>query len=696
MFINIIYMKFHQILLVSMLVLGGLSILPSQGVTAPIIEDIHFNYANNSTVGPGSNIMLQVNITHSGTIDVSAQIILEYWDPISNYTNTRYLDYLYLDYNSSTGYYEGGFTVGPYWPEGTIYVQNIDVSTTSDYYYFSMYDNDYTSPFLLVSGTDPDLTGPELVSLTTSHPYGATLGPGDNISFTINVVDNQSGFSNGYMDIYYDDGNYSSWVAYLDFSSFQGEQNYTGTASLTIGEFFTPGTYFLDNLYIYDMEGNWRSYSANELNFSFMVNGTTLDDTPPVLNGIDILSSTVTQGDFFDVWVNVSDDVSGLQYGWINVYALSANGSTTYAGGGAFYDNGTLDATLTVQIYVDNYVNLTGYDYLYIDSIYLEDMAFNSFTYYNGTDFTSPMVPLVVNRPPALVNVSVDSTVHRSGELAVFGFEILADQPSTIGTQSDLWVSVSLEEDRPDGQTFVTYVDAFTNGTPNMYYASYFIDYSAPTNTTIYVSDIVIYDGFYTLLYVNGINMTSPIVTVSNDEPSREYIEVIISPDYVSTEVNTPVDFSIMVTSYFTHDMPNVTLVVEAFKDGQAFMVFQGNYYLMARSSFNVTIQQTFNETGSYRIVGTLYDDIGAPWTYSVQVDVTDSGTGGTPSEPTEPTSPGDNSTSPVENSTETNSTLASPTFELTGLAGLPGFEFSIGLFTFAIIAYGIRKKRKF
>ncbi len=685
-------MKPHHVLLILMLVFGGLSVLPSQGQSSPVIGEVSFNYANNSTVGPGDNVVLRVNVTYSGEVFVSAQIVIEY--PSGNNTLMQYLLYLSLEYNSSTGLYENNFVIDAYWPEGVLYIEYLDVSTSTSWYTFYRM-TDYASPSLIVAGTDPDFTGPELISLTSSPANGSILGPGDTISFTLNAFDNQSGFSNAYVDIYYTNGNNSGWIQTLYFGSYTGENNFTGTSNFTIGQFSYEGTYYLDNLALYDMMGNSRYYYKNDLNLTFFVNGTTLDNTPPVVHGVDILSSTAIQGSEIEVWVNVSDDLSGIQYGYVEISAWSSsNGSTVYAGGGSFYENGNTSVTLTFPVYVNDYQNFSGYDYIFVNYIYIEDVALNYFLGYNGTDFISPMVPLQINRPPALVNVTVDSPVHRAGETVTFSMEILPDQPSGLQTLGTPWVDVSIKEVRPDGTSYLTYTGAFSNGTSNIYFVDYFIDYSAPTNTSVYIDSLIINDGPYRVYYENGVNMTSPMVVVSNEGPSNEYIEIFISPDYVSTQVGTPVDFTVQISSYFNHDMPNVTLVVEATKDGQSIEVFVDSYYLPAQSSFTANFSVVFNEAGSYRVVGTLYDDIGAPWSASVLVDVSESGTGTNPTEPTNSTSSADNSTS--SQPSETNSTLASPTFELTGLAGLPAFEFYVGIFAFATLVYGIRRKRKF
>lgn len=678
-------MKTHQVFVLGILIFAVLLTQPVSGEVVPQLEEVSFNLPNNATVGPNEVVRLQANVSHGSSpseVSVNGQLGLSYWN--GNFTETRYLDYLWMEYNATSGLYEASFTIGPFWPEGVLYVMYIDISTPSNYYYYNNGTN-YISPILMVSGTDPDLTPPELISFTSSHSSGAVLGPGETISFTINVIDNQSGFSNAYLDIYYDNGNYSEWITNLYFDpNTPGVSSFTGTQSFTVGQYFDAGTYFVDNLWMMDMEGNGRSYTSSELNFSFVVNGTTIDVTPPTLRGLDILSQEARPGNDIEVWVDVFDDVSGMESGWVDVYAWSSTtGNMTYAGYGSFSDNGTLEANLTVLVYIDTFYDLSGFDYIFVYSVGLNDMAGNYMNYYNGSDFASPMVPLVPNTPPVLNAIWVDSTIHRAGENAIFGLEISDDSPSSLGTYtSNVWVDAQIVEERPDGFRQDTYSTAYTNGSAGQYFLDYFIDYSAPSNTTVFISSLKIEDGANSVYLVHGVNMTSPIVTVFNEGPSDEKIEVSITPNAVTTEVGFPVDFEILVNSTFQHDMPNVTLVLEVIKDGQSKEVYRASYYLMAHSYFREIVTVSFDEAGSYKLVGTLYDDIGAPWSYSVRVDVSDPSTDGVPSNT-------DNSTTSA-----TNSSVEGPTLEISGLEGLPGFDLPMAMFGLVAIGYVIRKRK--
>ncbi len=682
------------------LLIGGILVPLTTKAAPPQLQGVWFDLPNNTVVGPNDVVRITANVTDDrplngayGFADLSI---------VGSNGSIGVIDYIYLSYNSTTGFMEGSFMVDPFWEQGVLYIQTVELYDADYEYKFYNNGTDFISPYLIVNGTNPDTMPPQILGFNATAPSGSVLGPGDQLFFSATALENGSGIAYAYVDIYYDNGNFTQWVSTFSLdnvSNVNGQYTLTSTFPFTVDTYTRQGLYFADFLTVSDnvfQQDTWR-YGI-DFNYSFFVNGTIQDFTPPAFTGVWFDQPSANNLGFVDVTTGVQENESGIQTVSVELYARNQNGDTIYAGNGYYYDptGSFYSGNITVGAFIDV---PSGYDTLYVNYLYIEDLAGNIWDGFNGTGFISPTIPIIRNPPPILYNITTDSSIHKAGEVARFYLDIGENASSALKDAID--VNATIVERRPD-RTIVNNVHVFSSS-GGIITIEYPIDFSAQNGTMIYIDAIEIWDSVNYVYLRNGIDFNSPIITVVNDEPpSGEHIEITVQPDYAEVEVGQPFMVKVDVSSFFSHDMPNVTLVVEAFLNGSLAYRYEGSFYLPGMTTVSQDINVTFTQEGTYFVVGTLYDDIGAPWsanaTYVAKASNVTGPVGTTPTNSTQPTDnstqPADNSTQPIDNSTTaTNETQASPTLDISGIFGSPAPEW-YAIFAMLTLIGIVRKKR--
>ena len=177
---------------------------------------------------------------------------------------------------------------------------------------------------------------PVLNSVTVSP---TTVNNGNFVTVFIDITDNVSGV-NGYGFPSGASGNSSTTQARIsnpddtqivDISSWTLVSGNTYSGKAKISDFAVSGIWKVQSVLTVDHAGNYKSYqNGTDYNATFQVNSSTPDISAPVLNSVTVSPTTVNNGNFVTVFIDITDNVSGVNgYGFPS--GASGNSSTTQA-----------------------------------------------------------------------------------------------------------------------------------------------------------------------------------------------------------------------------------------------------------------------------------------------------------------------------------------------------------------------------
>ena len=300
----------------------------SQGITLPSNSDISPNAVgissiafNTSSATVGETVLLTVDFTASVTANYFTATMLAYnGSDYNGFLNLK----LYQD-SANTLRYEGSFKVLSYMQSGNVTVDSLRDDAFA--YYFDRFF-DYTTPFVIVSGTTPDVTDPVLNNIYFDK---TTVSVGEYITLYADVTDDSP------VEV-----SFNLYLPLYDFTvgSYQMEfvANTTYRAVISIDDTFTVDEYGVNALTITDFNSN-TIYPTTSITFS-VVENTNTDTTAPVVKNSRFDKERIYQGESITFSIDVFDDsnISSVQFSLnrdsdsqsVGTYSMSPSSGTTY------------------------------------------------------------------------------------------------------------------------------------------------------------------------------------------------------------------------------------------------------------------------------------------------------------------------------------------------------------------------------
>jgi hypothetical protein len=177
-----------------------------------------------------------------------------------------------------------------------------------------------------------DTAAPQLGSIAIAPAAADVSTAAQPVTLTLAITDDESGLGNSYLNLYNQAGRY------INSGSIGAAQRVSGTAldgvysvTMTVPLYSAPGTWRVD-VYLSDVAGNSRNYGGGSGGVPFpvpadatftVVNTGQIDPAAPVVTHSTVAPTTVNTGTVAQtvtVDFAVSDDLAGLNYGWVYVW----------------------------------------------------------------------------------------------------------------------------------------------------------------------------------------------------------------------------------------------------------------------------------------------------------------------------------------------------------------------------------------
>ena len=144
---------------------------------------------------------------------------------------------------------------------------------------------------------------------------------GDDLTFILNMTDDISGIRYAYIQYENSYGEQNSGLIGGNISSSWtnlGDNNYSITTKLN--EYAASGEWYIRSVSIMDNANNYsynNYFSADQSILTFNVVSEEADINPAVLNSISISNENIQAGDDLTFILNMTDDISGIRYAYI-------------------------------------------------------------------------------------------------------------------------------------------------------------------------------------------------------------------------------------------------------------------------------------------------------------------------------------------------------------------------------------------
>ncbi|KKI91137.1 hypothetical protein WQ54_16470 [Bacillus sp. SA1-12] len=277
-------------------------------ITPPTLHSLTVS-AKEATVGDKVKISADVTNDVTGVKNVRV-----HYSTLYEFGQGKSID---LNYNSTTGKYEGTFNVEKDDHDVKWHLTSINVYDNQDNEYSFegdpnyKYDESDTNEYrdlsnysIKVYGTGFDDTPPALNSLTVS-PKEATVG--DKVKISADVTDHESGVSRVYVLYTNPKGNPNTYGIGIPLNYNSKTKKYEGTYNVEKDK--GEGEWKIESIYLYDKKGNYDYREVSKSNYRITIG------SPPVTK-IELQSSSPKGNEWYSSDVNVSlnatDDQSGV------------------------------------------------------------------------------------------------------------------------------------------------------------------------------------------------------------------------------------------------------------------------------------------------------------------------------------------------------------------------------------------------
>jgi len=382
--------------------------------------------------------------------------------------------------------------------------------------------------YLYTSNSSSDNTPPVLTNLTIAPQTVDVRNNSEQFTVTVSATDDVSGLQKVWL--YLESPNGTAYVGSMP--PFDGSLSDTITWSPSIGMWSEPGDWYLKYFWIYDVTGNIKKYSKDDLSglgFPNKISVTSnTDSKAPELTNLTITPQTVdvrNNSEQFTVTVSATDDSSGLQKVWL--YLESPNG-TAYVGSMPPFD-GSLSNTTTWSPSIGMWSEPGDW---YLKYFWIYDVTGN-IKKYSKDDLSGLGFPNKISvtsntdsKAPELTNYFISpDTVNNSGASRPFYNEVAATDDSS-GLQK-VWLYL----ESPNGTAYVGSMPPFDGSL---------------SDTTTWVPYIGEYkeSGDWYLKYFWIYDVTGNIKKYSKDDLSG-----LGFPNKVVVDVNAEIKYPIVLTT---------------------------------------------------------------------------------------------------------------------------------------------------
>ena len=470
--------------------------------TAPVLNSINITP---NPINAGETATVTLNITD----DVSGlnYIDIDIYDSEENYVIGLYGNISsWNDLGNNT--YSKEFSISEWAANGEWYVESVNLKdNANNNLYLYSYNNEIAT--FTVNSPNADTTTPVLNSINiTPNPINA----GETATVTLNITDDVSGLNYIDIGIYDSEENYAIGL-YGNISSWNDLGNNTYSKEFSISEWAANGEWYVNSVSITDnANNNLYVYSSNQEIATFIVNSSNADTTAPVLNSIAITPNPIDAGETATITVNITDDVSGIDYISCNLY--SPNGQQD------IYLYNTIEEwtnlgnnTYSMEFKISEWAENGEW---YIDSFTLRDNADNGLYLYRSDqeiatfmvnnanpDTTTPVLNSI-NITPNSIDAGETATITINTTDDISGINTITFDISSPSGEQDNYISNNLEE--------------WTDLGNNTYSYNFKISEWAE-NGEWYVNYLYISDNAENQLYLNSYNQEIATFTVNSSTP---------------------------------------------------------------------------------------------------------------------------------------------------------------------------------
>ena len=240
-----------------------------------------------------------------------------------------------------------------------------------------------TFPTGIAVAGDEDVAAPELVEFSFAPTSVDTSSGSADVTFTVRVTDDLSGLQSGSIQIYSPSGSQQTIESFSAGDLFSGDAlDGVYTLTLTIPRYSETGTWEVREVFLIDMVGNHVRFDTSELAAATFPTGIAVagdeDVAAPELVEFSFAPTSVdTSSGSADVTftVRVTDDLSGLQSGSIQIYSPSGSQQTIESfSAGDLFSGDALDGVYTLTLTIPRYSETGTWE---VREVFLIDMVGN-------------------------------------------------------------------------------------------------------------------------------------------------------------------------------------------------------------------------------------------------------------------------------------------------------------------------------
>jgi hypothetical protein len=243
-----------------------------------------------------------------------------------------------------------------------------------------------------------DTTAPIVHSVSYS---AASAVPGDTITAYADITDDTDGYNIKYAigHFYNPEGND---VAFISFQFNSDSGLFEGL--ITVYQYWIEGDYYT-SVAAEDQAGNYDE-TVMVVN-KVAISGTTPDTEDPIIHSVEYDRSTVYVDEYFTVYANITDNLSGIDFCTASLYDPSGSAIPWP------YSDKTLNYNTQTKLYEVQFGTQSDWDEgnYYVGRIYCQDGAWNKDHQLDGVDYTSDRIFLDLDlEAPDLNSVSINPT----------------------------------------------------------------------------------------------------------------------------------------------------------------------------------------------------------------------------------------------------------------------------------------------
>ena len=422
------------------------------------------------------------------------------------------------------------------------------------------------------SSRSSDNTPPVLTNLTISPQIVDVRNNSEQFTVTVSATDDSSGLQKAWLWLESPSG-----AANVNtFATFDGSLSNTTTWSPSIGMWSEPGDWYFKYFWIYDITGNIKKYSKDDLSglgFPNKINVTSnTDSKAPALTNLTISPQIVdvrNNSEQFTVTVSATDDSSGLQKAWL--WLESPSGAANVNTFATF--DGSLSNTTTWSPSIGMWSEPGDWYFKYF---WIYDITGN-IKKYSKDDLSGLGFPNKINvtsntdsKAPVLTNYFISpDTVNNSGASRPFYNEVSATDDSSGLQKAWLWL------ESPSGTANVNNFATFDGSL---------------SNTTTWVPSIEEYKetGDWYFKYFWIYDVSGNIKKYSNDDLSG-----LGFPNKVVVDVNAKIKYPIVLTTKAATSITKSSVYLNGFVS-----TYGGNHQLYFQYGKDSNVTESEKDVG--------------------------------------------------------------------------------------------------